>query len=99
MASFEEIDGARKRLGLRESASLQEIRNTYRKRAHRYHPDKDRERADNGEEMKELNHSYELLMDYCSRYRYTFGREDVARAYPEEEYHRKYTYYGWFHDA
>jgi hypothetical protein len=48
--------------------------------------------------MKELNQSYELLMDYCSRYRYTFGWEDVARAYPEEDYYRRYAY-GWFSDT
>ena len=83
---------------MREAASLQEIKTAYRKRAHRYHPDKHGEHTGNGEEMKELNHSYELLMDYCSRYRYTFEQEDVARAYPEEDYYRKYAC-GWFSDT
>lgn len=99
MASFEDIDEARKQLGLREAATLQEIKRAYRERAHRYHPDRGGKETSSGENMKELNRAYELLTEYCSLYKYTFTREDVARAYPEEEYHRKYTYYGWFHDA
>ena len=39
MASFEEIDKARKLLGLGEVANLSEIKTAYRRLAHRYHPD------------------------------------------------------------
>jgi hypothetical protein len=45
--------------------------------------------------MKRLNWAYKLLLEYCGNYKYSFREEDVARAYPHDEYLRKY-YYGWF---
>lgn len=88
MARFEEIEKARKLLGLGEVASLNEIRAAYRKLARRYHPDL--RHADEGhkEAMRELNRAHELLEDYCSNYKYSFREEDVARAYPNEAYLR-----------
>jgi DnaJ-class molecular chaperone len=92
MANFTEIDGARKVLGLSETATLKEIKKAYRTLAHRHHPDKHSSAA--GEEtvetMKKLNWAYKLLMDYCSNYKYSFGEEDVARTYPYDEYLRTF---------
>jgi DnaJ-class molecular chaperone len=97
MANFTEVDQARKVLGLGEAATLREIKRAYKTLAHRHHPDKHGSAA--GEEaegtMKRLNWAYKLLMDYCANYEYSFSEEDVARAYPHDEYLRRY-YYGWF---
>jgi curved DNA-binding protein CbpA len=96
MASFEEIDKARRLLGLEEFASLKDIKRAYREKAFLYHPDKrGNENAQGEEMMKSLNQSYKLLMEYCSRYKYSFKEEDVDRAYPDDAYVRKYVY-GWF---
>lgn len=95
MASFEEIDRARRLLGLGEAATLKEIKQAYRRMASRYHPDRAGEDPEREEEMKKLNWAYELLTEYCAHYKYTFREEDVARAYPEEEHLRRYAY-GWF---
>ena len=97
MANFNEIDEARRLLGLSEAATLKEIKSAYRRLAHRHHPDK--HSSTDGEEteeiMKRLNAAYKLLIDYCSNYKYSFREEDVARTYPHDEYLRKY-YYSWF---
>ena len=45
--------------------------------------------------MKRLNWAYELLINYCKDYKYTFREEDVARTYPYDECLRKF-FYGWF---
>jgi preprotein translocase subunit Sec63 len=96
MANFTEIDEARKLLGLSEAATLQEIKRAYRRLAHRHHPDKGSGAGEETEEtMKRLNWAYKLLLEYCGNYKYSFREEDVARAYPHDEYLRKY-YYGWF---
>jgi DnaJ-class molecular chaperone len=96
MANFTEIDEARKVLGLSEAATLKEIKRAYRTLAHRHHPDKASSAGDKAEEtMKKLNWAYKLLMEYCGNYNYSFSEEDVAKAYPHDEYLRKY-YYGWF---
>ena len=101
MANFEEISEARRLLGLEEAATLKEIKQAYRRRAFRHHPDRSHSSGQDspGEEMmKKLNWAYKLLMEYCAHYKYSFAEEDVTRTYPYDEYLRKY-YYGWFEDT
>jgi len=96
MPVFDEIDNARKLLGIAEFASLKEIKQAYRKKAFSYHPDKaERQDAESEEMMKNINQAYKLLVEYCSRFKFSFREEDVDRAYPDEAYTRKYVY-GWF---
>ena len=96
MANFDEIDEARRLLGLGEVATLKEIKSVYRRLAHRHHPDKhDSATEENEEMMKKLNWAYKVLMDYCTDYRYSFREEAVARAYPYEEERRKWRE-NWF---
>ena len=91
MANFNEIEEARKLLELGETATLKQIKTAYRSLAHRYHPDKnDSAKEDNDEMMKNLNKAYNLLLDYCTDYKYGFSEEDVARTYPNEEDWRKW---------
>jgi DnaJ-class molecular chaperone len=91
MANFDEIEEARKLLGLSEEATIKEIKKAYRKLAHRYHPDKLMEdNASESETMKRLNRAYKLLLDYCNEYKYSFREEDVARIYFYDEYMRTY---------
>ena len=94
-ANFEEIDEARKLLGLGGQATLKQIKQAYRRMAIRHHPDKAENGAQAEEMMKQLNAAYELLVDYCANFSYSFREEDVARAYPYQEYLRKFRH-GWF---
>ena len=96
MVNFNEIDEARRVLGLGEAATLKEIKSAYRRLAHRHHPDKhDSTTEENEEMMKELNRAYKLLMDYCTDYKYSFREEDAASTYPHEEHLRKWRE-NWF---
>ena len=95
MASFLEIDQARKILGLGDAATLKEIKGTYRRLAHRYHPDRHSGSEQGQEAMKKLNWAHKLLEDYCRDYKYAFRQEDVARTYPYEEYLRNW-HENWF---
>ena len=89
--NFNEIDEARRLLGLSESVTLKEIKTAYRRLAHHHHPDKNKGANEASDEvMKKLNRAYKVLMDYCSEYRYSFRQEDVSRVYPEEENWRKW---------
>lgn len=92
MVNFNEIEEARKLLGLGEAATLKEIKRAYRTLAHRYHPDKHSNSVgeEAAETMKRLNWAYKLLMDYCDNYKYNFSEEDVARTYFYDEYMRTY---------
>lgn len=97
MPNFEQIDEARQLLGLSEAATLRQIKQAYRRAAQRYHPDKckDGDKARCEEMMTKLNEAYELIAKYCAQYSYSFLEEDVRRAYPYEEYFRKF-HHGWF---
>jgi len=96
VASFEDIDKARRLLGLGEFASLKDTRRAYRKKAMLYHPDKsDGQNAQGEEIMKSVNQAYKLVVGYCSQYEYSFKEEDISRAYPDDAYLRRYVY-GWF---
>jgi DnaJ-class molecular chaperone len=96
LPSFEEIEKARKLLGLNLFASLEEIKQAYRKKAFLYHPDKNGgENAQDEEMMKSLNKAYKLLTEYCSQYKYSFKEEDFDRTFPDEAYLKRYVY-GWF---
>jgi len=96
MANFKEIDEARKLLGLGETATLKEIKSTYRRLAHEYHPDKQEGTGESDEQrMKKINWAYQLLVNYCQDYKYSFREEDVAKTYPHDEYLRKF-HHGWF---
>lgn len=98
MVRFEEIDKARKLLGLWDRATLKEIKQAYRKMAFRYHPDRKAKTGGGGEDddiMKKLNWAYKLLLDYVGKYSYSFTKEDVDKCYPDEEYLRRFRD-GWF---
>ena len=96
MANFDEIDEARRLLGLGDAATLKKIRRAYGRLAHYYHPDKhDSANEENEEMMKKLNQAYKVLMDYCTNYIYSFREEEVVRTYPYEEQMRKWRE-NWF---
>ena len=100
MADFKEIDEARKILELGETATLREIKNTYRSMALKYHPDKcknaDKKTAE--EMFKKINHANEILMSYCAGYKYSFKEKDVKKNTMDREFykHLKKFYDGWW---
>lgn len=81
MVRFEDIDEARKTLGLSETATIAEIKEVYRELSLKYHPDKcadeDKQRCE--EMFKRINGANKILTSYCTSYRYSFAEEDVKR--------------------
>jgi DnaJ-class molecular chaperone len=78
---FEQIDEARRILGLDEYASLEEIKAAYKELALKYHPDRcgnDRKKECE-EKFKEIAHAKDVLTLYCANYRYSFKEKDVKR--------------------
>jgi len=74
--SSEEIQQARKMLGLGECATLSEIKNAFRDMAKKYHPDKCREDKNYCEEMmRKLNEAHETILAFLSSYRYCFNQK------------------------
>ena len=95
MATFKEIDKARKLLGLGGRATAKEIKQAYRRMAFHYHPDSKVKGDEEDDMMKKLNWAHKLLLDYVASYSYSFSDEDVVKTYPHEEYLRRFRN-GWF---
>lgn len=96
---FEEVDCARRILGLDECAAMQEIKEAYRHRAAHYHPDRCKRArfALCEKKIRQINHAKDILMAYCANYRYSFEEKEATRnTFEQEEYeHLKQFYDGW----
>lgn len=65
-------------LGVSKNASPEEIKRAYRKLAHQYHPDKNKDHTD-GERFKEINEAYQVLSNPSKKAQYDqFGTTDQA---------------------
>ncbi len=97
--NFEDIDRARRILGLDEYAKLSEIREAFHRLARSLHPDRCNDSGKDCEERyKEVSWAYNLLIAYCENYRFSFKKEDVERqAWDDQTYrHLKQFYDGWW---
>ncbi len=67
-------------LGIRDQASLPEIRALYHDRVREWHPDVSRKDPVESHEMTiRLREAYELLVEYCMNHPFSFRAEDLAR--------------------
>ena len=86
MAAFEKINKAKEILCLPETATLKEIRESYKNLCLKYHPDRVSEdkKKEYGEIFIKITKSYNFLLSYCSNYPYSFKKEDVKKVLIEE---------------
>jgi preprotein translocase subunit Sec63 len=85
-----EIERARRLLGLREQASIQEIKAAYRGMCKRWHPDALSEDPRDSKKIKEINAAYRLLLDYCENYPFSFLPEVVESFDPEKWWYQRF---------
>ena len=80
--TFSELDAARKHLGLKERATLEEIRSSHRALVKKYHPDSGN--ADHVAKFRKAEEAYQLIMVYCSHYRFSFEHDEFLEQNPTE---------------
>ena len=89
--AFDEIDRARRLLGLDQQASLEEVRSAYRRLCRQWHPDVQGGDARTSRKMQDINAAYRVLLTYCCQvYRFSFAREDVEQFDPERWWFRRF---------
>ncbi|MFW6308795.1 MAG: J domain-containing protein [bacterium] len=83
----EKIYQAAKILNLGEKASLDEIKNAYKNLMKKHHPDNynKEEKEKVREKVKKINKAYEIIMNYCDNYRYSFQKEQIAENLPIDQ--------------
>lgn len=82
----EKIYKAAQILNLNEKATMAEIKETYRNLVKKWHPDNCKEEpAKCQAKIKEIVQAYDIIMDYCNNYRYSFKKEDIIENLPMEK--------------
>ena len=77
---WQAIEKAREVLGLGDSATLAEIKRSYRQLSKIHHPDTSDGHTDmQSEQMYQITAAYELLMRYCSEYRFPLRRQGAGK--------------------
>ncbi|MEW5767349.1 MAG: GvpL/GvpF family gas vesicle protein [bacterium] len=85
---WEEIEWARERLGLLNDVTTKdEIKRTYQRLAFSFHPDKNPDVPDIGEEFDEITTAYHILVDYGQALEQAGQKE--RRFFKEEEFEEK----------
>lgn len=87
MNKFDEINEARKFLELPEKATMAQIKSNYRKLLAKWHPDKhDAKKIECNEMTQRIVAAYEMIMDYCHQYQYSFSKDTIRRHLSPEEW-------------
>jgi hypothetical protein len=80
MGRYEEVTRARKLLELSESATMDEIRSSYRRLVRKWHPDVSSAGNEESAGMtRRLTEAYETLVAYCRVYRVPFTKDEVKK--------------------
>jgi len=75
----ERVREAAEVLGIRDRASLNEIRSRYHERIKEWHPDvSQKDPAASHEMTLRLKEAYDLRVDYCMNHTFSFRVEDLA---------------------
>lgn len=80
-------------LGLREKSTTKEIKLKYKNLMKKWHPDKHPQNQEKATKMSmKINEAYEVIMDYCNNYEYSFDEENIKKSSftPEEWWNDKF---------
>ncbi|MCF8095513.1 MAG: J domain-containing protein [Desulfobacteraceae bacterium] len=87
MTKYEKITRARQILEIPETATLEQIKASYRRLLSKWHPDRCTEDIEKANEMtRKITEAYQTLLDYCSNYRYCFSQEEVKKQRSPQEW-------------
>ncbi|MDD2558871.1 MAG: DnaJ domain-containing protein [Desulfuromonadaceae bacterium] len=77
-------------LGIKEKASLKEIKQRYRKLVRQHHPD--RNASVDSEQIRFINAAYAVLEKYCSEYTFSFSKDEFFAQNPEARLREQFAY-------
>ena len=93
MHSFDEVMKAKTLLGLRDTASLPEIKARYKNLMHQWHPDKHLDETETATKMSsDIIEAYKIILAYVKEYEYRFDEDFLKEKYlsPQEWWEKKF---------
>ena len=80
-------------LGIERRASLDEIKKAFRKKAMKYHPDRNKDNPRAEEKFKDINEAYAVLSDAKKRSQYDrFGKDGFHQRFSQEDIFRDFNF-------
>jgi preprotein translocase subunit Sec63 len=84
---YERLSAARKTLGIGKEATVDEIKDAFRARIRRHHPDKvTTNNESQNTEAQKIIAAYKEIMAYCRNYRISFSKQTADQYRSEEEF-------------
>ncbi len=85
--NYHDLCQAKELLHLSDTATMKEIKDSYRALMSRWHPDKNSDDKEQCEEMsKKITLAYSLVMSYCENYRYDFTEKEFKKHLSGEDW-------------
>lgn len=86
--TYADLQEALRVLGLRERASVKDIKARHRALVKRHHPDAGA--TSEPEVIQQINAAYRILLDYISEYQFSFAEDEFYEQNPEERFRRQF---------
>ena len=93
MLSFDTLIKAKTLLGLRDKATLSDIKTRYKNMMQQWHPDKHPDDTDTAHAMStQINEAYAIVLEYCSKYEFNFDEDHLREKTltPQEWWTKKF---------
>lgn len=79
--TYSELEKALQLFDIATRSTLKEIKKKHKALVKKYHPDKG---CSDPEKIQQINAAYQILLTYCSNYRFSFDRNEFMEQCPEE---------------
>ncbi|MFA7404393.1 MAG: J domain-containing protein [Pelobacteraceae bacterium] len=86
--TYTELQNALQVMGLRERASMKDIKARHRELVKRHHPDTGA--TSEPEVIRQINAAYRILQDYVTDYRFSFAENEFYEQNPEERFRQQF---------
>lgn len=86
--TYKELEKSLQLFDISSRASLKEIKAKHKLLVKKYHPDKG---ANDPEMIQQINAAYQILLTYCSNYRFSFDRNEFMAQCPEERLREQFS--------
>jgi len=92
LSQYEKLIKSKTLLGLRDTATLKEIKHNYKELMKKWHPDRCADKDKATQISSQINDAYKTVMEYIQNYEYSFDEETLRKKHlsPEEWWQERF---------